>query len=221
MQPLRILIVDNAISHRKVMRAAMEEVLAALPGGGITEFATTVEETQLLLTSFQPNAITVNFAMSILRIDDTPFVPWLVRTARVPTIAYGLSDVLRDAARARNRHRRLFHAPHTAQRLAAVLQQDRAVPAASRVPGRAAHLRAAASSCASRHRLARSACPAAAPADGADCSCGEHRVLRAAAHASCTQCRSHVRAPHSTSDSTSCSCRAAAASTARSSSALL
>ena len=98
MQPLRILIVDNAISHRKVMRAAMEEVLAALPGGGITEFATTVEETQLLLTSFQPNAITVNFAMSILRIDDTPFVPWLVRTARVPTIAYGFSDVLRDAA---------------------------------------------------------------------------------------------------------------------------
>lgn len=98
MQPLRILIVDNAISHRKVMRAAMEEVLAALPGGGITEFATTAEETQLLLTAFQPNAITVNFAMSILRIDDTPFVPWLVRTARVPTIGYGLSDVLRDAA---------------------------------------------------------------------------------------------------------------------------
>ena len=52
MQPLRILIVDNAISHRKVMRAAMEEVLAALPGGGITEFATTAEETQLLLTAF-------------------------------------------------------------------------------------------------------------------------------------------------------------------------
>ena len=98
MQPLRILIVDNAISHRKVMRAAMEEVLAALPGGGITEFATTAEETHLLLPAFQPNAITVNFAMSILRIDDTPFVPWLVRTARVPTIAYGLSDVLRDAA---------------------------------------------------------------------------------------------------------------------------
>ena len=98
MQPLRILIVDNAISHRKVMRAAMEEVLAVLPGGGIIEFATTAEETQLLLTSFQPNAITVNFAMSILRIDDTPFVPWLVRTARIPTIAYGLSDVLRDAA---------------------------------------------------------------------------------------------------------------------------
>ena len=48
MQPLRILIVDNAISHRKVMRAAMEEGLAALPGGGITEFATTVEEPQLL-----------------------------------------------------------------------------------------------------------------------------------------------------------------------------
>lgn len=98
MQPLRILIVDNAISHRKVMRAAMEEVLAVLPGGGITEFATTAEETQLLLTAFQPNAITVNFAMSILCIADTPFVPWLVRTARIPTIAYGLSDVLRDAA---------------------------------------------------------------------------------------------------------------------------
>mgnify|MGYP000606115835 CR=1 FL=1 len=98
MQPLRILIVDNAISHSKVMRAAMEEVLAALPGGGVIELATTAEEAQCLLTSFQPNAITINFAMSILRIDDTPFVPWLVRTARVPTIAYGLSDVLRDAA---------------------------------------------------------------------------------------------------------------------------
>ena len=209
MQPLRILIVDNAISHRKVMRAAMEEVLAALPGGGITEFATTAEETQLLLTAFQPNAITINFAMSILRIDDTPFVPWLVRTARVPTIAYGFSDVLRDAALATGIDA-YFMRP-----------TQRAVPAASRVPGRAAHLRAAASSCASRHRLARSACPAAAPADGADCSCGERRVPRAAAHATCAQCRSHVRAPHSTSDSTSCSCRAAAASTARSSSALL
>ena len=98
MQPLRILIVDNAISHSKVMRAAMEEVLAALPGGGVIELATTAEEAQCLLTSFQPNAITINFAMSILRIDDTPFVPWLVRTARIPTIAYGLSDVLRDAA---------------------------------------------------------------------------------------------------------------------------
>lgn len=215
MQPLRILIVDNAISHRKVMRAAMEEVLAALPGGGITEFATTAEETQLLLTAFQPNAITINFAMSILRIDDTPFVPWLVRTARVPTIGYGLSDVLRDAALATGidayfmRPTQRSDWPPFCSKIARFLRRL-AFP--DEPPIYAPPHRHAPADIASRGGPAPQPPRQTAPIAPA---------ASAAAHASYAQCRSHVRAPHSTSDSTSCSCRAAAASTARSSSALL
>lgn len=98
MQPLRILMIDNAISHTKIMRTTMQDILDSLPGGGLVELATTAEEAQCLISSFHPNAITVNFAMSILRVADTPFVPWLVKTTSVPVIAYGLSNVLRDAA---------------------------------------------------------------------------------------------------------------------------
>lgn len=98
MQPFRILMIDNAISHKKVMRAAMQEILEALPDGGSLALATDAEETRQLLATFQPHALTVNYALSILRVDDTPFVPWLVKTTHLPIIAYGLSDVLRGAA---------------------------------------------------------------------------------------------------------------------------
>ena len=100
MEPLHVLMVDNSVAHRSVMEHSMQETLAAMPGGGAVEVAPDVDAAESRLRLFHPNVVTVNFGMSVARAHGKPFIPWLVHESGVPVVAYGLSSVLRPAAKA-------------------------------------------------------------------------------------------------------------------------
>lgn len=98
MASLHVLIIDNSVPHRRIMMRAMQEALEHLPGGGHAEIAANPSEVSEKLSSFQPHAIFLNFAMSIVRVDGMRFLPWLRRKTSAHIVAYGLSEVLRSAA---------------------------------------------------------------------------------------------------------------------------
>ena len=98
MASLHVLIVDNSLTHRKIMMDAMQEALTCLPDGGRVELATTDAAVAKEIPSFAPHAILVNFAMSIKRVEGDRFLVWLKKQTDAPIVAYGLSDVLRPSA---------------------------------------------------------------------------------------------------------------------------
>ena len=98
MASLHVLIVDNSIPHRRIMRKSMQEALDGLKDGGRIDIAANEDDVSQKFASFQPHAILFNFAMAIRRIGGDSFLVWLKKHTTAPIIAYGLSEVLRPAA---------------------------------------------------------------------------------------------------------------------------